>query len=75
VRLPGRRGPQAGEPTPGAPPPPRELPIDQRPDLLADSGRRARLGAIELIAVLVVISVLVAFAVWFLFFAHNPLLH
>jgi hypothetical protein len=59
---------------PQAPAAQREPPIDKRPELLADSARRARLGGIELIAVLVVVAVLVAFAVWFFFFAHNPLL-
>jgi hypothetical protein len=43
-------------------------------DLLGDARRRARLGAIELVAVAVVILALVALAVWFFFFAHNPLL-
>ncbi len=58
----------------GSPAPEREPPIDRRPDLLADNRRRARQGAIELIAVLVVIAALVALAVWFFVFAHNPLL-
>jgi hypothetical protein len=53
---------------------PRELPIDQRPDLLPDSRTRARRGAIELVVVGVVILALVCFAVWFFLFAHNPLL-
>ena len=44
-------------------------------DLLADAGRRARLGAIELVAVVVVILAIIALAVWFFVFAHNPLLH
>jgi hypothetical protein len=52
-----------------------ELPSDPRPDLLADDSRRSRRGAIELVAVTVVILALVALAVWFFFFAHNPLLH
>jgi len=43
-------------------------------DLFGDARRRARLGAVELVAVLVVILALVALAVWFFFFAHNPLL-
>lgn len=36
--------------------------------------RRALIGTIELIATLVVVLAIVAFLVWFLFFAHNPLL-
>jgi hypothetical protein len=52
-----------------------EPPIDRRPELLADARRRARIGAIELIAVIVVVAALVALAVWFFAFAHNPLLH
>jgi len=52
--------------------PEREPPIDRRPDLLPDAGRRARRGAIELVAVMVVVAVLVALAVWFFLFAHNP---
>jgi uncharacterized membrane protein YbhN (UPF0104 family) len=52
----------------------RELPIDHRPELLPDAPRRTRRGAIELVAVAVVILALLALAVWFFFFAHNPLL-
>jgi hypothetical protein len=52
-----------------------ELPIDKRPDLLADDPQRARRGTIEVVAVAVVIAALIALAVWFFFFAHNPLLH
>jgi hypothetical protein len=52
-----------------------DLPVDPRErDFLADAARRTRLGAIELVAVLVVILALVALAVWFFFFARNPLL-
>ena len=40
-----------------------------------ESRRRELIGAIEVIAVLVVVIVVLALAVWFLFFAHNPLLH
>jgi hypothetical protein len=65
---------QAGGSQPEAPLPRREEPIDRRPELLPDAARRTRLGAIELIAVVVVIGALLALAVWFLFFAHNPLL-
>jgi hypothetical protein len=36
--------------------------------------RRALIGTVELIATLVVVLAIVAFLVWFLFFAHNPLL-
>jgi hypothetical protein len=40
-----------------------------------DRRRRELIGTIELIATLVVVLAIVAFIVWFLFFAHNPLLH
>lgn len=40
-----------------------------------ESRRRELIGTIEIIAVLVVVVVVVALGVWFLFFAHNPLLH
>jgi len=59
---------------PAAPPAGPEPPIDRRPELLPDDRRRARLGAIELIAALIVVAALVALAVWFFAFAHNPLL-
>jgi len=36
--------------------------------------RREPIGTIELIATLVVVLAIIAFVVWFLFFAHNPLL-
>ncbi len=36
--------------------------------------KRAWIGALELIATIVVALAIVAFAVWFLFFAHDPLL-
>jgi hypothetical protein len=49
--------------------------LDAEPDPLdAEPGKRVLLGTIELIAVLVVALALIAFVVWFLFFAHNPLL-
>jgi hypothetical protein len=51
------------------------LPIDRRAEMLPDARRRERRGAIELLAVAVVIVALLALAVWFFFFAHNPLLH
>ena len=57
---------------PGRRPEPTIDPCER--DVLADATRRARLGAIELVAVAIVILALIAFAVWFLFFAHNPLL-
>jgi predicted nucleic acid-binding Zn ribbon protein len=72
-----RRGGPAGRDRagdPGAPVPERELPIDHRPELLADDARRARRGTIELVAVMVVVLALIALAVWFFLFAHNPLL-
>jgi Flp pilus assembly protein TadB len=55
--------------------PPREPPIDRRPELLPDDRRRARRGAIELVAATIAIAALVALAVWFVFFARHPLLH
>jgi hypothetical protein len=36
--------------------------------------KRALIGAIETIATLVVVLAIIAFLVWFLFFAHSPLL-
>lgn len=39
-----------------------------------DRRRRELLGTIELVATLVVVLAIVAFVVWFLFFAHGPLL-
>jgi hypothetical protein len=36
--------------------------------------KRALIGTIEMIATLVVVLAIVAFVVWFLFFAHGPLL-
>jgi hypothetical protein len=38
------------------------------------SRARTIVGTIEVLAVGVVTVALIAFAVWFLFFAHNPLL-
>jgi hypothetical protein len=40
----------------------------------AERDRRALIGTVEMIATLVVILAVVAFVVWFFFFAHNPLL-
>jgi hypothetical protein len=40
-----------------------------------ESRRREVIGTIEIIAVLIVVVVVIALGVWFLFFAHNPLLH
>jgi hypothetical protein len=37
--------------------------------------KRALIGAIELIAVLIVVLAILALVIWFLFFAHDPLLH
>jgi hypothetical protein len=37
--------------------------------------KRELIGTIELIATLVVVLAIIAFIVWFLFFAHDPLLH
>jgi preprotein translocase subunit SecE len=36
--------------------------------------KRVWVGALELVAVIVVVLAIVALAVWFLFFAHDPLL-
>jgi hypothetical protein len=41
-------------------------------ELIGEPRRRARTGAIELIAFTVVILALIALAVWFFAFAHNP---
>ncbi len=50
--------------------------LDVEPDPLdGEPGKRVLVGTIELIAVLVVVLAVIAFVVWFLFFAHNPLLH
>ena len=54
--------------------PPAEQERRELDDLLPDARRRARLGAIELVAVVVVILAIIALAVWFFVFAHNPLL-
>jgi hypothetical protein len=59
----------------GTPRPPREPPIDRRPELLPDDRRRARRGTIEMVVATITIAALVAFAVWFVFFARHPLLH
>jgi hypothetical protein len=40
-----------------------------------DSRRRELIGTIEIIAVLIVVLAVVALGIWFLFFAHDPLLH
>jgi hypothetical protein len=40
-----------------------------------ESRRRELIGTIEVIAVLVVVIAVLALGVWFLFFAHDPLLH
>jgi hypothetical protein len=59
----------------GPPLPPREPPIDRRPELLPDDRRRARRGAIELVVATITLAALVALAVWFVFLARHPLLH
>ncbi len=50
--------------------------MEQRHDGVESRHQRRRelLGTIELIATLVVVLAIVAFAVWFLLFAHGPLL-
>jgi hypothetical protein len=40
-----------------------------------DRPTRELIGTIEVIATLVVVLAIIAFIVWFLFFAHDPLLH
>jgi hypothetical protein len=40
-----------------------------------DRRRRELIGTIEVIATLLVVLAIIAFIVWFLFFAHDPLLH
>jgi hypothetical protein len=57
------------------PRPPREPPIDRRPELLPDDRKRARRGAIELVVATITLAALVALAVWFVFLARHPLLH
>lgn len=37
--------------------------------------QRQWIGTIEFVAVIVVVLAIIALAVWFVFFAHNPLLH
>ena len=37
--------------------------------------RRVWIGALELVAATIVVLALIALAVWFFFFAHDPLLH
>ena len=37
--------------------------------------KRALIGTIEMLAVIVVVLAIVALVVWFVFFAHDPLLH
>ncbi len=37
-------------------------------------GKRDLVGAVEAIATLLVVLAIVAFVVWFFFFAHDPLL-
>jgi hypothetical protein len=44
-------------------------------DLIGESRRRVRAGAIGLIAATIALLALIALAVWFFAFAHNPLLH
>jgi hypothetical protein len=50
--------------------------LGRRRSTISDRSSRGRtiLGTIEVLAVGLVTIVLIAFAVWFLFFAHNPLL-
>jgi hypothetical protein len=45
---------------------------DRRAD---PSRRRTIVGTIEVLVATIVVIALIAFAIWFLFFAHNPLLH
>jgi hypothetical protein len=49
--------------------------IDVEPDGDTQRRRRELVGTIELIATLVVVLAIIAFIIWFLFFAHDPLLH
>jgi hypothetical protein len=63
----GREDPQ----DPGQPAP--ERPEGHRDRL--DPPSRTLIGTLELLAALAVGLALLALAVWFLFFAHNPLLH
>jgi hypothetical protein len=45
------------------------------PKLRGPSRARTIIGTIEMIAVAIVVVALLVLAVWFLFFAHDPLLH
>jgi hypothetical protein len=70
--------PDAGEPRPerrAADTESHAAPQRERGDSY-EPGRRPPpwLGALELVAVCVVIAALIAMGVWFFFFAHNPLL-
>jgi hypothetical protein len=40
-----------------------------------DPRKRAWIGTLELLAATIVVLAVIALAVWFLFFARNPLLH
>jgi hypothetical protein len=51
------------------PEPPRRWPSSDRP-----SRARTIIGTIEVLAGTVVVLALIALAIWFFFFAHNPLL-
>ena len=48
--------------------------VDVEPDGEPQRRKRELIGTIELIATLVVVLAVIAFLVWFFFFAHNPLL-
>lgn len=43
-------------------------------DQPAERKRRVLVGTVELIATVIVVLAIVALLVWFLFFAHDPLL-
>ena len=45
---------------------------DDASDLIGDARRRVRVGTIELIVATIVLLALIALAVWFFGFAHNP---
>ncbi len=45
---------------------------DDASDLIGEARRRVRAGTVELVAATIVLLALIALAVWFFGFAHNP---
>ena len=50
----------------------RDALADDASDLIGEARRRVRTGTIELVAATIVLLALIALAVWFFGFAHNP---